>query len=47
VYLSCNPARLGRDLALLTTAGFRIAELQPYDFFPQTPRIEVLCLLQR
>ncbi|MCX6600725.1 MAG: RsmD family RNA methyltransferase [bacterium] len=46
-YLSCNPARLGRDLALLFAAGFRAAEIQPYDFFPQTPRIEVFCLLQR
>jgi len=46
-YLSCNPARLGRDMTLLIAAGFRAAEIQPYDFFPQTPRIEVLCLLQR
>jgi 23S rRNA (uracil1939-C5)-methyltransferase len=46
-YLSCNPARLGRDLALLFAAGFHAEEIQPYDFFPQTPRIEVLCLLER
>jgi 23S rRNA (uracil1939-C5)-methyltransferase len=46
-YLSCNPARLGRDLNLLFAGGFRAAETQPYDFFPQTPRIEVLCLLTR
>ena len=46
-YLSCNPARLGRDLALLFAAGFRAEEIQPYDFFPQTPRIEVLCVLER
>jgi 23S rRNA (uracil1939-C5)-methyltransferase len=46
-YLSCNPARLGRDMALLSATGFRAAEIQPYDFFPQTPRIEVLCVLER
>jgi 23S rRNA (uracil1939-C5)-methyltransferase len=46
-YLSCNPARLGRDLALLFGSGFKATEIQPYDFFPQTPRIEVLCLMQR
>jgi tRNA/tmRNA/rRNA uracil-C5-methylase (TrmA/RlmC/RlmD family) len=46
-YLSCNPARLGRDLGLLLNAGFRAEEIQPYDFFPQTPRIEALCLLER
>lgn len=46
-YLSCNPARLARDLAELTSDGFRITELQPYDFFPQTASIEVLALLSR
>lgn len=47
LYLSCNPARLGRDLARLKQAGFRITEIEPYDFFPQTPRIEVLARLKR
>lgn len=47
IYLSCNPARLGRDLARFLANGFAIHVLQPYDFFPQTPRVEVLCFLKR
>ena len=47
VYLSCNPARLARDLKLLCDRGFSPVEIQPYDFFPQTPTIEVLAILQR
>ena len=37
-YLSCNPARLGRDLARLQNGGFRPREFQPYDFFPANAR---------
>jgi 23S rRNA (uracil1939-C5)-methyltransferase len=46
-YLSCNPARLARDLRILSDGGFRTTEIQPYDFFPQTASIEVLALLDR
>jgi 23S rRNA (uracil1939-C5)-methyltransferase len=47
VYLSCNPAKLGRDLSMLLSSGFRLEEIQPYDFFPQTASLEVLCILKR
>jgi 23S rRNA (uracil1939-C5)-methyltransferase len=47
VYLSCNPAKLGRDLSVLMAGGFKTEEIQPYDFFPQTPSTEVLCILRR
>ena len=47
IYLSCNPARFGRDLHLLQQGGFVATEIQPYDFFPQTPTIEALAILQR
>jgi 23S rRNA (uracil1939-C5)-methyltransferase len=46
-YLSCNPAKLGRDLTILTRGGFRVTEVQPYDFFPQTAAMEVLALVER
>ncbi|MBI5058222.1 prephenate dehydrogenase/arogenate dehydrogenase family protein [candidate division KSB1 bacterium] len=46
-YLSCNPARLGRDLRVLTSSGFHPVEITPFDFFPQTASIEVLALLER
>ncbi len=47
IYLSCNPARLGRDLQQLMASGFVPQEIQPYDFFPETPTMEVLVILQR
>ncbi len=47
IYLSCNPARLGRDLALLASGEFRALEIQPFDFFPQTSSQEVLVRLRR
>jgi 23S rRNA (uracil1939-C5)-methyltransferase len=53
VYLSCDPATLARDLAILTRgkeeAGFiyRISTLELYDIFPQTYHIEALATLQR
>ncbi len=45
-YLSCSAATLSRDLTRLTTAGYTVAALLPYDFFPQTRHVEVLALLQ-
>jgi 23S rRNA (uracil1939-C5)-methyltransferase len=52
VYLSCDPATLARDLAVLTKkeeAGsvYRISKLELYDIFPQTYHIEALATLQR
>jgi 23S rRNA (uracil1939-C5)-methyltransferase len=47
IYLSCNAARLARDLRILKEHRFAPTEIQPYDFFPQTPTIETLVILQR
>jgi 23S rRNA (uracil1939-C5)-methyltransferase len=46
VYLSCNPTTLARDLALLKE-GYRVAEIQPLDMFPQTYHIESVARLER
>ncbi|MBR3881156.1 MAG: class I SAM-dependent RNA methyltransferase [Mailhella sp.] len=47
VLVSCNPATLARDLALLAPA-YHICAVQPVDLFPQTPHIEtVVSLLKK
>ena len=45
VYVSCHLEALKRDLGLLTER-FRIVEVQPIDFFPQTKHIETIVLLK-
>ena len=47
-YISCNPATLARDLALLTGEGrLAVQRVQPIDFFPQTSHVETLAVLKR
>jgi 23S rRNA (uracil1939-C5)-methyltransferase len=43
-YVSCNPATLARDLALLTKS-FTLRSVTPLDMFPQTAEIEVFAHL--
>jgi 23S rRNA (uracil1939-C5)-methyltransferase len=44
VYVSCNPATMARDAAILQSAGYHLAELGIADMFPQTGHIEALAL---
>ena len=46
-YVSCNPATLARDLALLVAAGWRLDEVNLIDLFPQTYHIESVVQLVR
>lgn len=45
VYLSCDPATLTRDLAKLVSR-YQIKTVKAYNFFPRTPHIETLVILE-
>lgn len=47
LYLSCNPATLARDLALLSAGGYQIDRVEPFDLFPWTHHIETVVTLRR
>ena len=46
-YVSCDPATLARDSAILLKGGYELTELRLYDFYPQTAHIESLALFVR
>jgi 23S rRNA (uracil1939-C5)-methyltransferase len=46
IYVSCNPATLARDLALLQDQ-YDILSIQPFDLFPHTSHIECVVHLSR
>lgn len=45
VYVSCHPAALARDLAILQSV-YRVVEIQPVDLFPQTGHVETVVRLE-
>lgn len=46
IYLSCNPITQARDVAMLSKS-YAIKLIQPYNFFPRTPHLENLIVLER
>ena len=46
VYVSCNPATLGKNLAVLQ-AKYKIEKITPVDMFPQTAHVESVTILTR
>lgn len=47
VYVSCHPATLARDVALLQAGGFKVSRACLIDQFPQTYHMEAMLLLER
>lgn len=47
LYVSCDPATLARDLAILLAEGLAIRSVRLYDLFAFTHRVEALVALER
>jgi len=45
VYVACDPAALGRDVAAFAARGYRLAGLRGFDAFPMTGHTEAVALL--
>ncbi len=46
IYLSCNPTTQARDIRLLEH-NYQISQVTAYNFFPRTPHVENLVILDR
>jgi tRNA/tmRNA/rRNA uracil-C5-methylase (TrmA/RlmC/RlmD family) len=46
-YVSCDPATLARDIALLTARGWTLTDLRAFDAFPMTHHVECVATLVR
>ena len=44
VYVACDPAALGRDVAALGSAGYALTGLRAFDAFPQTHHVECVAV---
>ena len=44
VYVSCDPATLGRDVKLLAAHGYEVQRATAVDMFPRTSHVETVCL---
>lgn len=47
VYVSCDPATLARDVALLKERGYVLKDSLAVDLFPRCAHVETVCLLTR
>lgn len=47
VYVACDPAALGRDVAYLRSHGFELVRARAFDLFPMTHHVEAVAVLER
>ncbi|CAM4021390.1 TRAM domain-containing protein [Kibdelosporangium persicum] len=47
VYVACDPAALGRDVARFMLRGYRLDQVRAFDAFPMTHHVEAVALLSR
>ncbi|WP_029069776.1 class I SAM-dependent RNA methyltransferase [Jonesia quinghaiensis] len=47
VYVACDPAALGRDIAFFAEAGYTVSSVRAFDLFPMTHHVECLAVLTR
>lgn len=47
LYVSCDPVTFSRDANLLLGSGFKISAAEAFAFYPQTPHLEMLAVLDR
>ena len=47
VYVSCDPASLARDSAILVAGGYRLRHIEGFDLFPNTQHIECVATFTR
>ncbi len=47
IYVSCDPATLGRDIEVLVAGGYKVMAVQPVDMFPWTEHVETVILMTR
>jgi tRNA/tmRNA/rRNA uracil-C5-methylase (TrmA/RlmC/RlmD family) len=47
VYVACDPAALGRDVATFAELGYTLRDVRGFDLFPMTHHVEAVALLER
>jgi len=47
IYVSCDPVTLARDYAKFAEAGFTLSHAEGFAFYPQTPHLEMMFVLDR
>lgn len=46
-YVACDPAALGRDVAIFAEHGYELVRARAFDLFPMTHHVECVALLER